>query len=223
LGSFCRFGCSPDEGAERRNPGTAAPHSAALHAGYKPSRDIELIGHSRLASFCLFARREHRRVERADGADAAREGAALVAVEARKPHVRAGVARIGVERGEQRQLGAAHPREIDHRLGDAAGEGVARRIGCAAGLGCLDAAGERDDVVRERGLVEHRHGEAVPARVARRDRLAGTRLRAGRALSIAPVGADLGGAGHLGPPRRMRTPATISSRGAVARMLLRVA
>jgi hypothetical protein len=112
-----------------------------------------------LASFCRFcragargrarlARREDRRVERADGARAAREGAALIAVEAREPHERAAVARIGVERGEEPKLGAAHPVDIERRLGDPAGKRVAGRIGRAAGQRRLDAAGERGPVER---------------------------------------------------------------------------
>jgi hypothetical protein len=215
LASFCPFRRSPDEGAERRNPGLASPHSASLHAGYKQrprkrNARAETIGVSSLASFRPFARadggahRKDRRVERADGALAAREGAALVAVEMREPHERAGIARIGVERGEQRELGAAHPVEIDHCLGDPAGESVAGRIGRVADQRRLDAAGERDDLRRKRGVGEHRQGEAVPARVVCGGRLAGGRSRAGRAQRIAPVGADLRGTGQCGSSQRAR-------------------
>jgi hypothetical protein len=176
-----------------------------------------MIGGSPLASFCrlLRARAGDRRVEIADRALAAREGGLLVAIEPRKPHERAGVARIGIERGEQRELGAAHPVEIDDRLGDAAGERMAGSIRRLAHHRCLDAAGEVDDLARRRRLGQHRQGQAVPARIARRDRLAGRRARAGAARRIAAVGADLCGAGHVGPPRRVRTTATRSSRGAV--------
>jgi hypothetical protein len=164
-----------------------------------------MIGLSPLASFCLFSRTggrergEDRRVEGADGAQAPREGAALVAVEAREPHERAGVAGIGVENGEKRELGTAHAVEIDHRLGDAAGERMAGGVRRVARHRRLDAAGERDHLARERGLGEHRQGEAVPARIARRDRLAGERSRAGAAQRIAAIGADSCGAGHAAP------------------------
>jgi hypothetical protein len=164
-----------------------------------------MIGFSPSASFCLFARaggrghREHDRVERADGADAPGERVALIRVEAREPHERAGIAGIGVERSEKHELGAAHAIEIDHRLGDPAGEVVAGGVGRATQQRRLDAAGERDDLARKRELGEHRQGEAVPARIARRDRLAGARSRPGRAQRIAAVGADLCGTGHAAP------------------------
>jgi hypothetical protein len=177
-----------------------------------------MIALSPLASFCHW-RRAHAgdgRVEIADRALAAREGGTLVAIEPRQPHERAVVARVGLERGEERALGTAHPVEIDHRLGDPAGERVAGRIGLAADVGPLDAAGEVDDLARGRRLGQHRQGEAVPARISRRGRLAGGRARAGAARCIAAVGADLCGAGHVGPPRRVRTTATRSSRGAVS-------
>jgi hypothetical protein len=55
-----------------------------------------------LASFWLFPRAlaGSGRVEIADRTLAARKGGLLVAIKARQPHERAGVARIGSERGE---------------------------------------------------------------------------------------------------------------------------
>jgi hypothetical protein len=148
-----------------------------------------------LALFCQTHRKDDR-VEVADRALAAREGAGLVAVEAPQLRQRAAIAGIGIERGGERQLRQAHAAPIDHRLGDAAGEFVTCRIRLGAGHRGRDGARELDHLARERGVAKYWQVEAVLQRVAGDDRLAGARPWAGALTRVAPVGADLCRAGH---------------------------
>ena len=138
-----------------------------------------------------------RGVECADRPLAARQGAALVAVEAvEAEELGERGLRIGFHLGDERQLGEAHAAQIDQRLGDPAGELVAGRIGLAAGHRLLDRARQTVDLARHRGIASHRQGQAVPPRIAGDDRLAGARPGSGAVARVAPVGADFCRAGH---------------------------